>query len=332
MLGELLAEERADAEADDAIEEPSRLLGGHAVHIDVAGMGERVLDRGLRDLVEGDALRLLVRNLQRLLQVPGDRLPFAVGVGSEVDHAGRLGPLLEVLDEVGPIGENAVGRRPVVLDVDAEPALREIADMPLARNHFEIVAEIFVDRLRLGRRLDDDEALFLLLRHGPLLLARCLTVGSVPADPKYGPNWPLDSAGGEASPANRTEAATPRPPSIVAGRVKGIIIIDATGKPKRAAENSFGGRSGAPWPALGRSVVLEILPGPLVLLGLPSGVSKVPRLRRFPVVGSDLAHEIGGDTCPDEILRIAVPSGHPRDRASSTAPERNCNRSAESGI
>jgi hypothetical protein len=56
----------------------------------------------LGDLVEDDALRLL--QSRRLLDMPGDSLALAVGVGREIDLVGLLGRLLYLLDDLALLG------------------------------------------------------------------------------------------------------------------------------------------------------------------------------------------------------------------------------------
>ena len=50
------------------------------------GVAEGLLDGALGDLVEGDAADPVVGELERLLEVPGDGLALAVGVGRQVDQ------------------------------------------------------------------------------------------------------------------------------------------------------------------------------------------------------------------------------------------------------
>ena len=45
------------------------------------------------------------------------------------------------------------------VDVDAELALRQVADVSHRRDDLVVAPQIFVDRLRLGRRFDDDQRL-----------------------------------------------------------------------------------------------------------------------------------------------------------------------------
>ena len=94
---------------------------------------------------------------RRLDQVPGDRLPLAVGVGRQVDLARLLDALLELLDELGLVPRHQVLRREVVVDVDPERALGQVADVAHRGLHGVAAAQILADRPRLGRRLDDDQ-------------------------------------------------------------------------------------------------------------------------------------------------------------------------------
>ena len=85
---DLARQQRAQRVADQAIDDAARLLRVDEVHVDLARVGERLLDRRLGDLVEGDPERLLGRDVGGLGDVPGDRLAFAVEVGGEVDLVG----------------------------------------------------------------------------------------------------------------------------------------------------------------------------------------------------------------------------------------------------
>ena len=123
---DLLAEERAQRVADQAVDDAARLLGVDEVHVDLARVGERLLDRRLGDLVEGDPERLVVGHVGGLGDVPGDRLALAVEVGGEIDLVGALGGLLDVGDLLAPVVRDHVLRFEVVVDVDAELALARV--------------------------------------------------------------------------------------------------------------------------------------------------------------------------------------------------------------
>ena len=162
--GDFLAQQRTELVADRTIEEAARLLGADPVHVDGAGVRESVLDRFLGDFVEGDPANALVGQLQGFLQVPGDRLALAVGVGRQVDQGGGGGAFLQVGEDLlmALVGQIDIGRHPAGFDVDADVLAarfgRQIADVAVAGPDLEAGAQVFLDRLRLGRRLDDHQA------------------------------------------------------------------------------------------------------------------------------------------------------------------------------
>jgi hypothetical protein len=91
--------------------------------------------------------------------VPADRLALAVRVGGQEDAFRRLcrlgdcrDVLLVLLDQVVAHGE-AVGR------VDRAFLRHQVADMAVRGQDGEVLAEVLVDRLGLGGRLDDEEIL-----------------------------------------------------------------------------------------------------------------------------------------------------------------------------
>ena len=88
----LVPQDRADLVADEAIEDAARLLRVGLVHVDLARRGDRGGDALLRDLVDQDALEVLVDVLDLLGDVPRDRLAFAIGVGCEVDGLDSRAP------------------------------------------------------------------------------------------------------------------------------------------------------------------------------------------------------------------------------------------------
>jgi hypothetical protein len=116
----------------------------------------------LGDRVEGHAAdgRILLDRLalfQRLLEVPADRLPLAVGVGGE-DQVGvvlqRVGDRLDVFLAVG---RDLPRHVEAVLGIDRPVLGRQVADMAVGGENRVVGAEIFVDRLGLGGRFDDDD-------------------------------------------------------------------------------------------------------------------------------------------------------------------------------
>ena len=61
--------------------------------------------------------------------MPGDRLPFSVGIGCEVDDVDFFGRFLELFDDVLFIGHRHIGGLEIVLNVDSKLFLGQIADM-----------------------------------------------------------------------------------------------------------------------------------------------------------------------------------------------------------
>src|SRR2546425_940359 len=117
-----------------------------------SGVGDRVLG----DLVEQDAPHLAaVRELAR--HVPRDGLALAVRVGGEEHPLRGFRGLLDFGEGLGLLLDGHVLGREAVLDVHAELALRQIAQVPHGRLDGVARAQVLADRLRLGGRLDDDE-------------------------------------------------------------------------------------------------------------------------------------------------------------------------------
>ena len=168
---QLAPEHRREAEADEVVERPAREVGVDQLHVDLARVRHRLRHRVPGDRVEDDALDLgvLLHRLaagQRLEQVPGDRLALAVGVGGEDQLLVVLQRLGDGADVLGAVGGDLPLHREVVLGVDRAVLGRQVADVAVGGEHRVAGAEILVDGLRLGGRLDDDDG------HGALLRRR----------------------------------------------------------------------------------------------------------------------------------------------------------------
>src|SRR5881628_845619 len=151
-----LPEERGRLVADQPVEHAARLLGVDFPLVDVEGMRQRMGDSVLGDLVEQDALHLAaVRELAR--HVPGDGLALAVRVGGEEHSLRGFRGLLDFGEGLGLLLDGHVLGREAVLDVHAELALRQIAQVPHRRLDGVARAQVLADRLGFGGRLDDDE-------------------------------------------------------------------------------------------------------------------------------------------------------------------------------
>ena len=107
---DLLPQQVRDLVADEPVDDAARLLRVDPAAVDLAGLLHRREHGLLGDLVEADALelRLARSGLQGLLEVPGDGLALAVGVGREVDVVGRLRRLLQLVDRLFLAGQDLV--------------------------------------------------------------------------------------------------------------------------------------------------------------------------------------------------------------------------------
>ena len=113
-------------------------------------------DGVLGDLVEDDAARAAAVQAQGLHEVPGDGLPLAVLIGSQPDEARSIGGLLELRHHFLLVSGHDIFRLESGVDVDAELLVLQVTDVAETGLDRISLAQIFLDRLRLGRRLDYD--------------------------------------------------------------------------------------------------------------------------------------------------------------------------------
>ena len=85
-----------------------------------------------------------------------DRFALTVRVSRQIHGFGFLRCLLQPFYNIGLVGTNLVCGFEVPLDIDAQFFPGQIHDVAIGRLDRVIAAEIFVDGLRLGRRLDND--------------------------------------------------------------------------------------------------------------------------------------------------------------------------------
>ena len=155
---DLAPEDRGYLISKEAVEDATGFGGVDQLVIDVARMGDCFFDRGLGDLVEDHAADRHLR-LQVFKEVGGDRLALAVFVGGEVQLGGVLQGTLQFLDHgAAAFGEFVCGLERV-LHVDRQSLARQVGDMTDRGANVEGGSQIFGDRFRLCRRLDDDEGL-----------------------------------------------------------------------------------------------------------------------------------------------------------------------------
>lgn len=120
------------------------------------------LDRLRRNLVEFDSVLAPGVQPQHVLQMPGNRLSLAVGVGGEIHFSRLLRLLGKAPDDVLLALRIDILGLEIVLDVHAQRMHGQIADMPRGSVYFVLSFEILCDGLCLGRRLYDDKIHMLL--------------------------------------------------------------------------------------------------------------------------------------------------------------------------
>ena len=153
----LAPEQRAELIADEAIEEPACLLGVDHVHVHRPDLAECILHGAFGDFVESDASHPIIAEFESLLQVPGDGLALAVGVGRQIDDVGPGRLALQVAHGVFLGRYDFIGGRITVLHIQSELPLGKVANMAHACLDDVLGAEELVDRLGLLGALDDHQ-------------------------------------------------------------------------------------------------------------------------------------------------------------------------------
>ena len=156
-----LPQQRREIESHQEIERAPRLLRVHEIDRQLAGLRHRLADRVLGDLVEYDALYLLALEcalgLQELVQVPRNGFALAVGVGREEQRFRLLQRARYGVDVLLVALDDLVLHREMVLRIDRALFRHQVPNMAVGGEDFEVLAEVLLDGLRLGRRLHDNE-------------------------------------------------------------------------------------------------------------------------------------------------------------------------------
>src|SRR5260370_1155406 len=93
---------------------------------------------------------------EHLEHMPGDRRALAVRVGGENELVGALDRLGDVAHALLRLAVDLPEHAEIGVGVDRAVLGRQVADMAKGRQHLVAAAEILIDRLGFGRRLDDD--------------------------------------------------------------------------------------------------------------------------------------------------------------------------------
>ena len=160
---DLAPQHRAEVEADQVIERAPRLLRIDQIKLQFARMRDCFLDRLRRDFGEHHPVQRAsfeqAALAQDLADVPADRLALAIQVGCEVEGISLLGGLGDRLDVPLVLLDQFVAHGEIAIGIDRALAWHQIAHMAIGGEDMKVLAEVFVDRLGLGGRLDDEQVL-----------------------------------------------------------------------------------------------------------------------------------------------------------------------------
>ena len=157
----LAPQHRRQREADEIIERAPRQIGVDQRLVDGARMLHRLRHRLFGDGVEHHALdRLRLERLlflEHLQHVPGDRFAFAVRVGGEDELVGIFDGAGDIVQPLRRLGINLPEHAEIVVGIDGTALRRQIAHMAKRGHHLVVLAQIFIDCLRLGRRFHQNK-------------------------------------------------------------------------------------------------------------------------------------------------------------------------------
>ena len=152
-----LPQQRADLITNDTVKNTSCLLGIDQIHINLTRLLDRGLDRGLGNLIEGDAHGLLHGNPQRSCQMPRNGFALAVRVSCEEYFFSGFGFLFDLLDQVTFAANIDIANSKIVVNINAECSFGQIANMSFGCDHFIIGAKVAFDGTCFGGRLHTDQ-------------------------------------------------------------------------------------------------------------------------------------------------------------------------------
>ena len=112
---------------------------------------------GFGDFIKRDAVGFFRSDLQHLSQVPRNRLSLAVRVGCEIDAVAGIRHLFELTDQRRLTGNVHITGLEAVLHIHTQQSLGQVADMAHRGHDLVIAAQIFLDGLRLCRRLHNHQ-------------------------------------------------------------------------------------------------------------------------------------------------------------------------------
>ena len=146
--------------AHQIIQRAPRQIGFDQRLIQIPRMRHRILYSALGDFIEGDALNMLALQRptlgQHILHMPGNRFPFTVRVGGQIQSLGALQRSRNAAHLLFAARVLPPEHGEILIWQDRAIFFFQIADMAIGGQYREIPAQIFFNRLRLGRRFHND--------------------------------------------------------------------------------------------------------------------------------------------------------------------------------
>ena len=159
---QLAPQHRREGKADEIVEGPAGEVGVNQRRVDLARRLERIENGLLGDGVEGDALdrHALLQGLlllQDAQDVPGDGLALAIGVGGQDQLVGIFDGRGDLLHHLAGAAVHVPVHLEVLVGLDGAVLRRQVAHVPVGRQHLVAGAQVLVDRLGLGDQFDNDD-------------------------------------------------------------------------------------------------------------------------------------------------------------------------------
>ena len=126
----------------DTVQDATCLLSVHKIDIDITGFVDTVRNDLLRDLVKGNALRFLIFQIEKFLQMPGNSFPFAVRVCCKIYDIRVFRTLPEIRNHICSSLDRNIVRLKIVLYVHTQLALRQITQVSHGSDNLIFTSQI----------------------------------------------------------------------------------------------------------------------------------------------------------------------------------------------
>ena len=148
-------------EADQMVHCPSRTVGIDEIHRHLTGLLNGLPHLPFGDFVEHDPIDLAILEqaplTENFLEVPGDSLSLPVRVRRQVERVTLFESTHDGRDVLLFLLSHGVLHQVPLLGIDSAILLEEVPHMAIGGQHLEVLAQVLLDGLGLGGRLDDDD-------------------------------------------------------------------------------------------------------------------------------------------------------------------------------